>query len=230
MEIKEVVNIKNFENYLSERNYRLNAFEEEIFQSIWPFLNDFQLFFLLRDSEIPVDFEWLRNMFYDKIDGKYSKYYVPGVVKVNQEGDFWVRFPNLTWNSVKTDPTSEFYEWVPHYYDAWKKFDQAFDSSRDYVTIHDDLQVKIIAFRLKLEKRFGKDQPQIRRFYRSGYYPNPDHSCDIIKDQFFQDYTYYYQSIRETIDMMGYNEFSRIERYYVKQHEELKRKLFLKNR
>lgn len=230
MEIKEVVNLKSFENYLSERNYRLNTFEEGIFQDIWPFLYDFQLFFLLYDSNIPADFEWLRNSFYDKIDGKYSIYYPPGIVKANAEGDFWVRFPTLSWNGVKENPNSEFYNWVPHYYDVWKKFDQVFQMEKDYVAIYEDLQVRIIAFRLKLEKHFGKDQSQIRRFFRSGYYPNPDHSCDIIKEQFFQDYTYYCQSTRETIDMMGYNEFSRMESYYTKQRDELKRNLFLKNR
>ena len=42
MEIRDVVTIQSLEEYLKERNFKVNAYEEDILQAIWPFLRDRQ--------------------------------------------------------------------------------------------------------------------------------------------------------------------------------------------
>lgn len=48
MEIRDVVTIQSLEEYLKERNFKVNAYEEDVLQAIWPFLRDRQLFFLIK--------------------------------------------------------------------------------------------------------------------------------------------------------------------------------------
>ncbi len=58
---------------------------------------------MIKNPHYPNDFEWLRNHFYEKIEGKYSKHYAPGILRANAEGDFWARVPILNWKPVKKE-------------------------------------------------------------------------------------------------------------------------------
>lgn len=223
MEIRDVVTIQALEEYLKERNFKVNAYEEDILQAIWPFLRDRQLFFLIKNPHYPNDFEWLRNRFYEKIEGKYSKHYAPGILRANAEGDFWARVPILNWKPVKKED-SEFYDWEWEYINLWRKFQDIFHLSHDYECIYQDEHLQIIVFLLRLFR------PEIhnsvaRGFYRDGYYQNPESSCDVIKSWCYQDYSYVCQTPLESIEMLGLNEFFRLEPYYRKQKKELEEKI-----
>lgn len=225
MEIKDVVTINSFDNYLKERNFRLNSFEEFIICDFWPFLYDFQLFFILRNDRFPMDFELLRKHFYDKIEGKYSVSYPPGIVKVNEQGDIWSRVPEIRWKGVPFPNNAGFFDWIPEYYDVWKKFPEMFRLGRDFFLLYQDEDIQIITFLLKLQKQKEDYPTSDHYFYRNGYYPNPDHSCDIIKVRDFENYSYVSQTVSETIEMMSYNEYIYREPYYKEQYKELKQKL-----
>ena len=210
MEIIDVVTIQDFENYIKERNYRLNNFEDAIMLSIWPFLYDYQLLFLLQSPIHPNDFECLRNSFYDKIKDRYSNHYPPVILKANDSGDFWAKSSFLNWKPVK-DEKSGLIFWEEYEIDVWKKFDEMFSEVKDYVHLYRDVHVRIGSLLLKLNHLKEINSPSVRRFSRYGFYPNPGRNCDIIKESHYQIYDYYRQSSAETIDKIGINEFFRLE-------------------
>lgn len=227
MEVKDIITIQSFEEYLNERNYHVNSFEEALIQKIWPFLRDRHLFFLIKNPHYPTDFEWLRNTFYDKIEGKYSNHYPPGILRANPEGDFWARVPILYWKPVKNEE-SNLFSWQPVYEDVWQRFDKIFQLSKDYDILYQDEHLQIITFLLKLHRAHEMSSMKERRFYRDSFCPNPFHSCDVIKS--YHDYDYFCYSSAELINMIGLNEFVRLEDYYRHQRSEVDKKIRARNK
>ncbi len=225
MEIKDVVTISCFEHFLSERNFILNAYENAIIQDLWPFIRDKQIFFLIKDPSIPSDFEWLKAHYFDSIVTLYSESYAPGILRANYEGDFWARVPVLNWKSVPNNSDPAFYNWAEEYYDIWRKFPEPFRHTEDYVTLYQDEQIEIVVFLLKLQKYKENYGTQIHHFYRNGYCEDPNNCCNILKDRQMQTYSYYSQTTRESINMLGLNGFFGIEGYYANQYQELKQKV-----
>lgn len=228
MELKDVINIQCFSKYLAFKNYKLNSYEDRIIQGVWPFLTDFQLAFLIKDSHVPNDMEWLNSCYHEFFSSYSSLNYPSFLLQANLEGDFWARIPVQIWKEVKHLPFQGFYDWIPIYQDTWKKFDEAFQQSVDYIDVFEDDLVRIVAFVLKLKKPFDSERPPVRVFYQSGFDRNPHNTCDVIKQEVAQEYSYEYYNAQEMIETQGINTFFQMDLYYKNQESELRRQLNLK--
>lgn len=198
MEICNVINFERIDQYLKEQK-TLNIFEESIILGLASYFRERELFFLLKDSYYPRDIGFLLHIYRKQIGGKFSTHQIPRVAVANEEGKFLYQYSN------------QFI--VP----AFEGVHYPFHEGKDYITLHEDERVKIIAFLLKMiglfEEKNGK-----KHILQDGFYVHPNQPSIILPYDTPYDYSYFLTDYPSS-------HYSELSSYYEKQRIKLKENL-----
>ena len=175
MELREVTDFNLLEKYLKERNNYINCFEFNILQWLLQFLEEKQLFFLIKDTEYSSFAKLISNRHFlyifmqeykKEIKGKYDSHQIKGLVIKNQDC-FWMKSPT-------SDIIFPFLGNIPFEYRDENRKDQRIPKLKegeDYLTIYEDQTVQIIVFLLRRQRVFCKNMKNNEfGIEQNGYY------------------------------------------------------------
>ncbi len=222
MEIKDATTFSLLEKYIALKDRKLDCFEDIIINAIYPYYQEYQLFFLVKRKDF--DISLLEQKYVEKIPNSISSMHI---VNANEEGKFYVKLHQVKgWKTV-THPLLKDAIYIPTYFDVWNPFPLGLVEGYDYIRVYQDKDVDLVIFPSRITECFGIDTTYNRNLFQYGFFTSPEKTCDILRDN-IRNLSYQYLSNAETYDLYGTNEYFRLSHYYEEQKEELKR--ILKNR